>query len=70
MWPKFGYSSISVREVIKYSILWGFDLKNCFFFLGSSWFKVNKYGLSLGKDLKFYTSLAKGLKSKSESFGG
>ena len=30
-WPKFCCSSISVREVIIYSILWGFDQKNCFF---------------------------------------
>ena len=30
MWPKFGYSLISVREVIITSILYGFDQKNCF----------------------------------------
>ena len=34
------------------------------FFEGWSWFKLNNYGLALGMDLKFYTSLAKGLKLK------
>ena len=28
MWPKFGNSSICMREVITTSILWGFDQKN------------------------------------------
>ena len=28
MWPKFGNSSISVREVVITSILYGFDQKN------------------------------------------
>ena len=31
MWPKFGNSSISLREVIIASILKGFDQKNRFF---------------------------------------
>ena len=31
MWPKFGNSSISMREVITTSILQGFDQKNHFF---------------------------------------
>ena len=31
MWPKFGSSSISIREVIRTSILEGFDHKNYFF---------------------------------------
>ena len=31
IWPKFGNSSISVREVIIALILWGFDQKNHFF---------------------------------------
>ena len=31
MWPKFGDSSISMSEVIKTSILQGFDQKNHFF---------------------------------------
>ena len=32
MWPKFGNSSISMREVIITSILQGFDQKNCLAF--------------------------------------
>ena len=35
-----------------------------------SWFKFNNLGLVLGIASKFYTSLAKGLKLKSESFWG
>ena len=31
MWPKFGNSSISMREVIITSTLYGFDQKNLFF---------------------------------------
>ena len=61
MWPKFGNSIISVREVIITSILWGFDQKNCFF---EEWscFKINNLGLALGATLKFYTRVAKVLK--------
>ena len=38
------------------------------FFEGWSWFKLNNYGLALGMDLKFYTSVAKGLKLKVRKF--
>ena len=31
---------------------------------GKSWFKFNNLGLALGTNLKFYTSVAKGLKLK------
>ena len=31
MWPKFGNSSISMREVIITSVLWGLDQENQFF---------------------------------------
>ena len=31
VWPKFGNSSISIREVIIISILYGFNQKNYFF---------------------------------------
>ena len=31
MWPKFGNSSISMKQVITDSILWGFDQKNRIF---------------------------------------
>ena len=63
MWPKFGKSIISMREVIKTSILLKFDLKNNFF-EEWSWFKFNNLGVALGMVLKFYTSVAKGLKLK------
>ena len=38
------------------------------FFKGWSWFKLNNYGLALGTDLKFYTSVAKAFKLKVRKF--
>ena len=38
------------------------------FFEGWSWFKFNNLGLALGTNLKFYTSVAKGLKLKVRKF--
>ena len=67
MWPNFGNSSISVREVIITSILWEFDKKNCFF-QGWSWFKFNNMGLVLGTNLKLYTSVKEGSKLKVRQF--
>ena len=69
MSPKFGNSSISMREFIRTSILQGFDQKN-HFFQGWTWFKFNNLGLALGMTLKFYTSVAKRLKLKVEKFWG
>ena len=63
MWPKFGNCIISIREVITTSVLWGFDHK------GWSWFKFNNLGLALGANLKFYTSVTKGSKLKSQNVG-
>ena len=40
------------------------------FFEGWSWFKFNNLGLTLGTNLKFYTSVAKGLKLKARKFWG
>ena len=40
------------------------------FFEGWSWIKLNNYGLTLDKDLKFYTSVTKGLKLKVRKFWG
>ena len=40
------------------------------FFEGWSWFKFNNLGLSLGTNLKFCTSQAKGLKLKIRTFWG
>ena len=60
MWPKFGNSSIFMKKVIITNI-----------FVECSWFKFNNLGLTVGMDLKFYTSVAKGLKLKEiKVFGG
>ena len=67
MWPKFGNCSISTREVIITSILYGFDQKS-HFFEGWSWFKFNNLGLALGMILQFYTNVAKGWKVKVRKF--
>ena len=56
MWPKFGNSSISMKEVFKTSILLGFDKKTTFFEVWS-WFKFSNLGMAL----KFYTIVAKEL---------
>ena len=44
--------------------------KKTAFFEGWSWFKFNNLGLALGTNLKFYTSLSKGLKLKVRKFWG
>ena len=67
MWPKFGNSSISMRDVIITSILWGFDQKNHFFGRWS-WFKFNNLVMAIGTTLKFYSSVAKWLKLKVRKF--
>ena len=69
MWSRFGNSGICIREVIITSVLQGFDQKNRFFERWSS-FKFNNLGLALGTNLKFYTSLSKGLKLKVRKFWG
>ena len=40
------------------------------FFDRWSWFRFNNLGLALGKNLKFYTSVAKWLKLKNRKFWG
>ena len=40
------------------------------FFEGWSWLKFNNFGKALGTNLKFYTSVAKGLKLKVRKFWG
>ena len=67
MWPKFGNSSISVREVIIPSILQGFDQKKQFF-ERCSWFKFNDLELAIRMALKFCTSVSKGVKLKVRKF--
>ena len=69
MWPKFGNSSIYMREDIITLILYGFDQKNHFFWERSQ-FKFNNLGLALGMALKFHTSEEKGLKLKARKFWG
>ena len=62
-----------MREAIITSILYGFDQKNCFFLRGAGgWpcFKFDNLDLALGMVLKFYTSVAKGLKQKVRKFCG
>ena len=44
--------------------------RNTAFFEGSSWFKCNNLGLALVTNLKFYTSVSKGLKLKVRKFCG
>ena len=67
MGPKFGNSSISMTEVIITSFLQGCE-KKITFNEGWSWFMFNNLGLALGITLKFYTSVAKGLKLKVRKF--
>ena len=69
MWPKSGNSSMSMREVIIISILYGFDQKNHFFERWSC-FKFNNLGLEPGIALQFYTSVATRLKLKIRKFWG
>ena len=68
MWPKFGNSNISMREVIIgfYKNL----TRKTNFFEGCSRFKLKNLGLRLGMALKFYTSLAKWLTLKVIRFRG
>ena len=40
------------------------------FFEGWTWFEFNNLGMALGMTLKFYTSVAKGLKLKVRKFCG
>ena len=61
MWPKFGNSCISIREVIITTILQGFYQKNFFFF---EWFKFNNLRLVRG----LYISASKGLRLKVRKF--
>ena len=69
MWPNFGYSAISIKEVI-ITLIW-YDLtRRTTFFEGSSWFKVNYLGLVLDMALKFYATVGKGLKLKARKCWG
>ena len=69
MWPKFGYSSICIGEVIITSFYKDLTRKTAFL-QGWSWSKFNNLRLALGMNLKFYTSLSKGLKLRLKQFWG
>ena len=84
MWPKFGNHSISMREVIISSILWGFDDERSYhnlnfmriwpeknnFSKGYSWLKFNNFGLAISMTSKIYTSVTKWLKLTVGKFWG
>ena len=64
IWPDFGNSSISFREVniiLNFIKIW---LERTLFWRSWSYFKFNNFGLALGTNLKFYTSFKKWLKLK------
>ena len=64
-------TSISMRQVITSSLLFYMDFtRKTAFFEGWPWFKFNNLGLVLGINLKFYTSVGKGLELKVRNFGG
>ena len=60
MRPKFGNSSISMKEFIITSILQVFDRKSTFL-KGGLGFKFNNLELAQSMALKFHNSVAKGL---------
>ena len=62
MWPKFGISSLSMKEVKPQ--FYKDVTRKAHFFEGWSWFTFNYLGVALGMALKFYISMAKGLKLK------
>ena len=70
MCQKFGNCSISIREVISQPQFHKDLTRKTAFFEGWSWFRFNNWELALGTNLKFYTSLAKGLKLKFRKFCG
>ena len=69
MWPKFGTSSITMKEVIIISILLGFDQKN-YFFDWCSWFKFSNLWVAVSIAFKFYAIVTKLLKLKVTKFLG
>ena len=58
-----------MREFIKPQVYKDLTRKTAFF-EGWFWFKFNNLGLTLGMNLKFYTSAAKGSKLKVRKFFG
>ena len=66
-WPMFGNSSISSCHNLNFIRILP---EKPVFFEGLAWYKFNKLGLALVMALKFYISLAKGLKLKVRKFFG
>ena len=69
MWPKFGNSSISMREVIIISILKGFDQKKQFFW-GVLLVKVQWFGTGTEYDVKILHQCGKRVKTTSQKVLG
>ena len=65
MWPKFGNSSISIREVIVTSILQEFDQKSHFFW-GEVLVQVEKFGTDTNYDFEILHRCGKRVKTKSQ----
>ena len=66
MWPKLGNYHLYEKSYCRVNFIriWPEKL----FFEGWSWFKFNNFRLALAMNLKFYTSVAKGLKVKVRKF--
>ena len=69
MWPKFGNSSISMREVITTSILQGFNQKNCFFW-GVVSIQVQYFGTGTRYKLEILHQCCKRVITKSQKVLG
>ena len=69
MWPKFGNSSIFLEKLSLSQFYKDLNRESACF-EGWSWFKFNNLGVTLGMNLKFYTSVAKALKLKVKKFCG
>ena len=61
MWPKLATLAFLWEKLSQPQFYKPLTRKTTFF-EGWSWFKFNNYGLAAGRNLKFYTSVGKGLK--------
>ena len=68
-WPKL-VTLAFVQEKLSWPQFYKDLTRKTAFFEERSWFKFNNLGLALGINLKFYTSLPKGLKLKVRKFWG
>ena len=65
VWPKFGNSSISIREVIIISILQGFD-QRIHFFWGVVLVQIQQFGTGTRYELDIFRQCGKKVKTKSQ----